>query len=237
MPFVSIMKDPAATFNPQRAASYDQKIGLWTPSRDALFSLARLILAELPAEARVLCVGVGTGTEMIALAQAFRGWRFTATDPAGAMLDICRQKAHASGVASRCTFHEGFLDTLPASEPFHAATCFVVSHFFTQADERSQFFREIAERLAPGATLISSDLLLGMPAPVYQSVFEVWERMVRGSGWSAEEVEGMRAAYGTAIAPLSAPEVESIIADGGFESPALFFQSLFIRAWFSRRAA
>lgn len=231
------MKEPAIVFNQERAASYDQKIGLWSPSRDALFSLVRLILAELPAQARVLCVGAGTGTELIALAESFPQWRFTATDPAGAMLDVCRQKAEASGVASRCTFHEGYLDTLPASEPFDAATCFLVSHFFTQADERSHFFRQIAARLAPGGCLISSDLVLGMPAPVYESVFEVWERMLRGSGSSAEEIAGMRAAYGSAIALLSAPEVESIIAAGGFDAPALFFQSLFIRAWFSRRAA
>ena len=231
------MKEPAIVFNQERAASYDEKIGLWTPSRDALFSLVRLILAELPAEARVLCVGAGTGTELIALAESFPQWHFTATDPAPAMLDICRQKAEESGVADRCAFHAGFLDTLPASEPFDAATCFLVSHFFTQAEERSGFFREIAERLAPGGTLISSDLVLGMPAPVYESVFEVWERMLRGSGWSAEEVAGTRAAYGTAIAPLAASEIESIIAAGGFDAPALFFQTLFIRAWFSRRAS
>ena len=231
------MKDPSLVFNSERAASYDEKVGLWTPSRDALFSLVRLILAEMPAEARVLCVGAGTGTELIALAESFPRWHFTATDPAGAMLDICRRKAEESGVANRCAFHEGFLDTLPESEPFDAATCFLVSHFFTQAQERSDFFRQIAARLVPGGYLISSDLVLGMPAPVYESAFEVWERMLRGSGWSAEEIAGTRAAYGSAIAPLSALEVESIIADGGFEAPALFFQSLFIRAWFSRRAA
>lgn len=224
-------------FDQKAAASYDEKTALWASSRDALFSLMRLIFAELPAEARILCVGVGTGTEMIALARAFPQCQLTAVEPASAMLDICRQKAEENGITSRCTFHEGYLDSLPSSAPFDAATCLLVSQFLKEAEERSNFFGQIAQRLRPGGVLISSDLVLGLSPPVHQSLFEVWLRMLGGSNWSEEDIEKMRAAWRLHIAALTPPEIEAIIAAGGFDTPVLFFQTLFIHAWFSKRRA
>lgn len=221
-------------FDQKAAASYDEKTALWASGRDALFSLMRLIFAELPAEARILCVGVGTGTEMIALARAFPQCQFTAVEPASAMLDICRQKAEENGITSRCTFHEGYLNSLPASDPFDAATCLLVSQFLKEAQERSHFFNQIAQRLRPGGVLINSDLVLGLSPPVYQSLIEVWLRM-QGSGWSEQDIEKMRAVWSLYIAALTPPEVEAIIAAGGFDTPVLFFQTLFIHAWFSKR--
>lgn len=222
-------------FDQKAAASYDEKTALWASGRDALFSLMRLIFAELPVEARFLCVGVGTGTEMIALARAFPQCQFTVVEPASAMLDICRQKTEENGITSRCTFHEGYLDSLPTSDPFDAATCLLVSQFLKEAEERSHFFNQIAQRLRPGGVLISSDLVLGLPPPVHQSLFEVWLRMLGGSGWSEEDIEKVRAAWRLHIAALTPPEIEAIIAAGGFNTPVLFFQTLFIHAWFSKR--
>ena len=233
------MKDqtPAFVFNAETAASYDQKTGEWAASRDALFSMMRLILAEMPAESRILCVGVGTGTEMIALAQSFPNWHFTAVEPAPAMLSVCRRKAHDAGIDSRCTFHEGFLETLPASEPFDAATCLLVSHFFTKSEERTEFFAGIAERMRPQGILINSDLMLNMPDSKFQNLLEVWMRMLHGSGWSAQDTDKMRDSWNKSVSMLSSTEAESVITAGGFETPTLFFQTLFIHAWFSKRSS
>ncbi len=228
-------QQPPILFDQKAAASYDQQTSLLA-GRETLFSLMRLILLELPADARILCVGAGTGTEMIALAQAFPQWQFTAVEPAPAMLDICRRKAEESGIATRCTFHEGYLDSLPASDLFDAATCLLVSQFLKQAEERSHFFGQIAQRLHLGGVLINADLVLGMSPPVYQSLIEVWLRM-RGSGWSEEDIERMRAGWSLHIAALTPSEVEAIITAGGFDTPVLFFQTLFIHAWFSKRTA
>ena len=232
-----MQQHPATLFNRERAASYDKHTDLWISARDAMFTFMRLIFADLPDDAHILCVGVGTGTELISLAQHFPDWRFTAVEPAPAMLDVCRQKVEENGLTSRCTFHEGFLDSLPTTEPFDGATCLLVSHFFNQSEQRCDFFRQISSRLKPGAILISSDLMLGQSPPVYESLFEVWVKMLGGSGWSEEQINGLRTAYGRDIAKLMAPQVESIIEAGGFETPVLFFQTLFICAWFSRRAA
>ncbi|MBV6628052.1 MAG: class I SAM-dependent methyltransferase [Rivularia sp. (in: Bacteria)] len=228
-------QEPAIAFDKERASSYDETFARLAPIRDALHLLIRQIFSELPTDANILCVGVGTGAEMIYLAQNFPQWRFTAVEPASEMLDICRRKAEEYGISSRCTFHQGYLDSLPTSNSFHAATCLLVSHFMMQEGERSNFFRQIAARLHPNAYLVSSDLTCDMETLEYQSLLEVWLRMLKFSQVPAAEIEKIRSSYGQNVALLSPQKVESIITKGGFDSPTLFYQALLIRAWYSKR--
>ena len=228
-------QESSIIFDQERASSYDKRFLKLAPLRDALHLLIHLVLSELPADARILCVGVGTGSELINLAQTFPQWQFTAVDPAAPMLDICRQRAEECGIASRCTFHEGYLDSLPASNAFDAATCLLVSHFIVQQDERRNFFSQIASRVRPNGYLVSSDLSSDMSTSAYQSLFEVWLRMQRYSEVPAEKVEKIRASFGRDVAVLSPLEIESIIVTSGFDTPVLFFQSLLIHAWYAKR--
>lgn len=230
-------QEPAVVFDQERASSYDKQFAKLAPLRDALHLLMRVILSELPTDARILCVGAGTGSELIYLAQSFPQWRFTAVEPAKAMLDICRQKTEEHGIASRCTFHEGYLDSLPASDAFDAATCLLVSHFILQPDERSNFFRQIAARLRPDGYLVSADLVSDMSTSEYQSLFEVWLRMLKYSEVPVEQIEKVGATFGRDVALLPAQKVESIIASSGFDSPVLFLQTLLIHAWYARRTS
>lgn len=85
-------------FDQEFASSYDKRRAKWSSVWDALHLLIRAVLSELPTNARILCVGVGTGSELIDLAQAFPHWHFTAVEPSAPMLDLCRQKAEASGI-------------------------------------------------------------------------------------------------------------------------------------------
>lgn len=222
-------------FDQERASSYDQRIAKLAPIIDALHLLIRIVLSELPADARILCVGAGTGSELIYLAQTFPQWQFTALEPAKPMLDICRQRAAESGIASRCTFHEGYLDSLPASQSFDAATCLLVSHFIMQPEERRNFFSQIASRLRPNGYLVSSDIVSDMSTSAYQNLLEVWVQMLRYSEMPAEEVKKFRASYGRDVAVLPPFEVQSIIASSGFNTPVLFFQALLIHAWYARK--
>ena len=150
------------------------------------------------------------------------------------MLKICRQKAEESGVASRCTWHEGYLDSLPPSASFDAATCLLVSHFFMQQEERRQFFSQIASRLRPQGYLVSADLASDMSTSSYQSLREVWTRMLKYAEYPDEEVEKFLAAHGRDAAVLPPDEVGSIVASSGFGTPVLFLQTLFIHAWYAR---
>lgn len=128
-------QDPKIVFDEERAASYDHIFEKIAPMRDALHLLTRLVFSELPSAARILCVGAGTGAEILYLAEAFPQWRFTAVEPAAPMLAICRRRAEEAGIASRCTFHEGYLESLPATDPFDAATCLLVA--FSSRERRA----------------------------------------------------------------------------------------------------
>lgn len=223
-------------FDQKMASGYDARNAVWAPEAEALYSLMRVVLAPLPAESRILCVGVGTGADILALAPAFPDWHFTAVEPSSAMLDVCRARVEASGLSARCDFHEGFLDTLPDCEPFDGATCLLVSQFILQPQARSQFFNQIARRLRPQGTLIHADLAFDLASPTFEKLFEVWVRKMTGGNASPEAARNMRAAYGNHVAVLPPGEVEAIVAAGGFEAPVPFFRNLLIQAWFSHRA-
>jgi len=230
-------QEPAVVFDRERASNYNNRFAKLAPLRDALHLCISQILSELPVDANILCVGVGTGLELIYLAENFPEWRFTAVEPAAPMLNICRQKAEELGITSRCTFHEGYLDSLPPSDTFDAATCLLVSHFILQQDERSNFFSQIAARLRPNGYLVSTDLASDTSTSEYQSLLEVWLRMLKYSEVPVEEVEKFRVSYGRDVALLSPQTVEAVITNGGFESPVLFFQTLLIHAWYSKRTS
>jgi tRNA (cmo5U34)-methyltransferase len=108
----------------KQASSYDQQWSTMAPINGALHLLTSAVLGELPPNAHILCVGAGTGAEVLYLARRFPAWRFTAVEPSTAMLDLFRRRAEEQGIASRCVFHPGYLDSLPSADAFDAATAF-----------------------------------------------------------------------------------------------------------------
>lgn len=219
----------------QQAATYDDQWSKLAPVRDTVHLLIEALFTELPQRARILCVGAGTGAEILYLAARFPDWQFTAVEPSGRMLDVCRRRAEAAGIARRCVFHHGYLESLDPSSEFDAATALLVSQFILKRHERIAFFRAIADRLWPGGYLVSSDLTADLSQEADRHLAEVWFRVMRGADVSPEDIERMRAAYQRDVAVRPKEEVESIIAAGGFEPPTHLFQSGLIHAWYARR--
>jgi len=219
----------------QQAAGYDAQWARTAAIRDCLHLLVDSLFAELPDEARILCVGVGTGAELVHLAARHPGWTFTAVEPSGAMLAVCRQRTRDAGVEARCGFHEGYLEALPASAPHHAATCFLVSQFIVDAAARSRFFGAIADRLVPGGVLASTDLCADRAGADYEVLLPAWMRMMSIAAVAPEAIERMRRAYAGDVAVSRPDEVASILRAGGFAHSTPFFQAGLIRGWFSRR--
>lgn len=225
-----------STFDRQ-AGHYDRQWSKLAALRDGLHLLVGAAFATLPPTARVLCIGAGTGAEIQHLAGLHPGWHFTAVEPSPAMLAACRARAEVNGYADRCTFHEGYLDSLPAGEPYDAATSFLVSQFILDAHERSGFFRAIAQRLRPGGLLASSDLASDLGSAAQRRLLEVWFRTMASADMTPDALERMREAYEHDVAVVPPTQVEAIIRSGGFDAPVRFFQGGLIHAWFASRAA
>ncbi len=218
-------------FDEDHAASYDQRFARLAPFKDALHLAMHGLLAELPADARILCVGAGTGAELLYLAKAFPGWTFTLVEPAPAMLKRCREKAAEAGIEVRCTFHEGYLDALPHADAFDAATSILVSQFVLMRQKRVNFFQDIAERLAPGGHLVTADLA-GEPG---STPWEAWMALLKYNDFDDEQIVQYRNALKEHVAVRPADEVAAIIAEGGFDAPALVCQTLLIHMWHARK--
>jgi tRNA (cmo5U34)-methyltransferase len=226
-----------AAFDQKCASGYDRQWQKLAPLRDALHLLMGAVLSDLRADARILCVGAGTGPEILYLARRFPGWRFVAVEPSAPMLEVCRGKAEESGIAGRCEFHEGYLEALPPGEPFDAATSLLVSQFLLDRDARTGFFREIADRLRVGGFLVNADLSSDASPAAYRGLLDDWGRMMRAADVPPEGVDRMREAYGRDVALVPPEEVGGMIAAGGFDAPIQFLQTGLIRAWYARRFA
>lgn len=221
-------------FDQAAADAYDDRFAKLAVFRDALQLVTRLALNELPADARLLIVGAGTGLELLYLADAFPGWRFTAVEPSGPMLQRCKARAEASGFWDRCTFHHGTTDTLADQGPFDGATALLVSQFVVDRGARTDFFEQIAKRLRPNAPLVSADL----SRPVEGAeLTELWRRAWIHNDTTAENVERMLQSIDQHVAVSPAELVERILSDAGFDSPTRCFQTLWIHGWLSRRSA
>lgn len=219
----------------QQAVSYDQQWTKLAPVRDALYFLIGIAFSELPANARILCVGAGTGAEMIYLAKRFPEWSFTVVEPSAQMLDVCRRKVEEQGIASRCVLHSGYLDSLPPSQPFDAATSLLVSQFILEQGARSNFFRTIAKRLRPLGFLASADLASDIGSVTYQHLLRIWLRTMNGAAVTPDVLERLRVTYERDVSVLPPERIGEIIALGGFDKPTLFFQGGLIHAWHAKR--
>ena len=221
----------------QQAAGYDKQWAGMAPIREALYLLLDALFVGLPDDARILCVGAGTGAEIAHLAERFPGWRFTALDPSGAMLEVCRQRAERGGFAHRCDYHEGYLETLAAGQAYDGATCFLVSQFLTDVQARTGFFRQIGQRLKPGGLLANADLASDIHSPAYEVLLPGWMTLMSSAGVDAQMLERARAAYARDVAVLPASQVADIIQAGGFMAPTQFFQAGRMHGWVCQREA
>lgn len=221
----------------RQAATYDDRWVALEAIRAASYQVLDAAIGDLPEGARVLAVGPGTGVELAHLAARTSSARFTVVEPAPAMLDACRRRAAAERFADRCDFHLGTLDTLPAGEPHDLATAFLVSQFVTDRSARVGFFAEIADRLVPGAPLVSADLTADPASPSFEVHVRLWLHLTLADAPTADAVAAACAAYTTDVAVRPRPEVEAILAEAGFGDAVAVFQAALYTAWVAHRTS
>lgn len=228
-----------SAFDAHHASRYDKAFEKLAPFKEALHILTWSSLCELPEDARILCVGAGTGAEILHLAALAPGWSFTAVDISGPMLDVCRARVEEAGHLARCSFHVGPIETLAATEPFHAATSILVSQFILDEDARRRFFREIGARLTVGGHLVTVDLAGDLDAGSRDAhgtgLAETWRGALRFNGATAADLDRVFEAYRSAVAVVPETRIAAYLEDAGFGGVTRIFQVGMMHGWRARR--
>jgi tRNA (cmo5U34)-methyltransferase len=228
-------KPPPDFFNAQAAQHYDERNGKLSRISDCLHFLIRLTLRDLPSHARILCVGAGTGAEILSLAEAFPNWRFVALDPSLSMLDVCRDRLKNAGLADRCELVHGYVQDLPAKADCDAVLSVLVAHFVKRED-RPGFLRHMVDHLRMGGTLVTAEISFDLDSADFPSMLKGWEAVQEQMGATPESLAALPKVLREVLTVLSPAETEELLRRSGIDSPVRFFQAFMISAWHGRRA-
>ncbi|MNJ94900.1 ubiquinone/menaquinone biosynthesis methyltransferase [compost metagenome] len=221
-------------FGKDRAKSYDQSNTFMAPINANLHHLIKIILSELAPHSKILCVGAGTGTEIIELAEAFPQFTFVAVEPSASMLEVCREKLQKLNLLDRCKLIHGYVQDLPGEDEFDAALCLLVLHH-TSKDERPKIIAAIARLLKPQGSFITAELSYDSSSRTSDDMMKKWQVMSRRSGSPEEKVQSLPKMMKEHLSIQSPSEVESMLETNGFATPLQFFQSLLVRAWCAQK--
>jgi tRNA (cmo5U34)-methyltransferase len=221
-------------FNQDMADAYDRKNAGLKPISDCLHFLMRLVLADLPADARVLCVGVGTGAEILSLSEAHPGWSFVGVDPSAEMLEVGRHRLAEAGVLDRCRLVQGYVEEV-AEAHFDAVVSLLVAHFI-QREDRPAFYRAIHERLKPGGRFVSAEISGDLDAPEFPAMLEDWKQVQALMGATPDSLTALPDMLRNVLGVVPPAETEALWREAGFATPTPFFQAFMIRGWHATRA-
>lgn len=228
---------PAAApkvFNREIADAYDRRNSALAPISDGLHFLLRLVLEDLPTNARVLCVGVGTGAEILSLARAYPGWSFVGVDPSEDMLAVGRHRLEEAGILDRCQLLHGYVHDAPR-DGFDAVVSLLVAHFIKRED-RLAFYSAIHDRLKPGGHFASAEITGDLDAPEFPDVLADWKRIQVLMGATPESLAKLGGMLRDGLGVLPPAETEALWRAAGFPKPIPFFQAFMIRGWHAAKA-
>lgn len=221
-------------FTEEMAQRYDERNSKLTAISEAMHFLIRLVLRNLPSRSRILCVGAGTGAEIIALSRSFPEWNFVALDPSLSMLNVCRRRMGSEGAADRCEFVHGYVQDLPAHGDFDAVLSILVAHFIKR-EERLDFFRNIARHLKSDGWFVNTEISFDLDSPEFPAMLQNWEKVQQLMGATPETLALLPKQLREMLTVLPPGEAEDLMRQGGIDSPIRFFQAFMICGWHGRK--
>ncbi|MGY3904172.1 class I SAM-dependent methyltransferase [Aeromonas lusitana] len=216
-------------FEGEGVLAYDQRIPLLVPGYELLHQLsAAQLMTRLGDEARVLLVGVGTGSELLLLGRLCPGWRFVAQDISADMLAQARQRADEAGMGDRISWLLGELPT--ASLHCDAALCLLVLHFLDETT-KSALLTHISRQLEAGSPLLLADLMTAAD-PVERTVMGQQARL---GGLPVVASDRMVQRLADDFIPLDEGQLQELLQEAGFSAGQRYFQALGFHGWLATR--
>lgn len=224
-------KNPPDFFNQDIAKIYDDRNSKLLKISDCSFFLLSLILKNLPDKARVLCVGAGTGAEIIFLSQIYPEWTFVALEPSGPMLEVCREKTRKAGIQDRCEFVNSYIHEMDKGENFDAVLSLLVGHF-VPLDIRAKFYQEMTDRLKVGGTLASVEISYDLESKEFPFMIKNWESIQALMGATSETLAMLPKLLKEKLVVLSPSKIVELIKQSGIQRPVPFFQAFMIHGFY-----
>ncbi|MFI3311040.1 methyltransferase domain-containing protein [Ewingella allii] len=221
-------------FNGEFSRQYDAYNESLNEIANNLHLLISVLLRDLPKKARILCVGVGTGSEITRLAKQHANWHFIGVDPSPDMLEVCQEKLQREGLSDRCTLIEGYLGDVPVSGDYDVALCLLVAHFIQDAD-RLGIYQQINDQLAAGGRMICAEIAGDMASEGFDAQLISWAAMHSVASKTERDPLEIRNQLSQRLLLLAPEQTERLISQSGFELPQRFFQSLLIHGWMAKK--
>lgn len=222
---------PLADWFDEKAATYCSHARSMVPGYDAIYDMASALLSQrVPEQCKLLVVGAGGGSELVAFGAAFPRWGITGVDPSPEMLSIARARVDEQGIGDRVETVCGKVEDIPAERRFDAATCILVMHFIEDDGSKLEFLKELGKRLNPGAPLIVVNLC-GVPGTEEHSQkLAALVAYGRKQGKPAESLEKYEATVMKLASVTESRDIE-LLKEAGFRVGFEFFRALYLCGW------
>jgi tRNA (cmo5U34)-methyltransferase len=227
-------KPPVIDHFTDAARVYDERNRQLAPIIDNMHFLIRLILKNTPVRAHVLCVGVGTGAEILSLSKSFPEWTFVGVDPSIGMLDVCRERLSSAGLLNRCELIHGYVHDVPPGENFDVALSILVAHFVKRED-RLHFYQSMCSRLCTNGILINSEISFDLNSPEFPLMLKNWETVQSMMGATPESLANLSMQLREMLSVISSAETELLLHQSGILLPVRFFQAFMISGWYGSK--
>ena len=214
--------------------NYDKSNSAFKNINNNLHLLNSIILKKLPEDAQILCVGVGTGADLLELAKENPKWNFVGIEPAKSMIDECEKKLNKYKLSNQCELFNGYLSDYNSTKKFDAVLCLFVMHFIKDITQRAQMYKEMSNLLKKDAYLIITEISADKDDNSYINLLENWNEFHKLSGTPSQDIEQVRNMVENQLAVISSKETEKLIEQNGFLNANPFFQSFLIKGWYAQ---
>lgn len=209
------------SFTGEEATNYDERIKRLVPGYDLLHQLtAAQCQVQLQADAKVLVVGAGTGSEIVNIALANPHMQFVAQDTSQDMLNIAQARFEEAGISDRVTCSCTELTALEGS--FDAALCLLVMHFVADDGGKFALLQSIRAHLKGGAWLWLADLMQPLTPFERDAQFKVCEQL----GLSEAGVQRTKGAFEHEFYALNRMRLAELLEQTEFGAAHCYFKAL-----------
>ena len=228
--------DATQHFGDRHASIYDEKIRKVIRGYNEMHDLSYYLLKDnLPQDAKILVVGIGTGHEAVTYAESQEKWRIVGVDPTPEMVKSSKNKVAKLGLAGRIEVFEGKVESLK-EDNFDAVTSILVMQFLKDNGDKEEYLQNISEKLKKGAKLVVIDLEGQKGSEKFNILLSAWKKHQYSTRDDEEQIDKDFAHVETDLQFVSEERIFELLNAAGFKKICKFYQSYLFGGYIAEKA-